>query len=496
MLGAMVSGAAARFGAKPAYVSPLGWPLSYAELDQTTDRVAAGLIGRGITEGDVIALLLPPGLEYLVSYVAAAKIGAITAGINHRLTPAEQTVVLNQADPRLVIAAPGSPSFTGEVVELAEAQSVVDLGGVLQSSTTAPEPLAVDPNRSVAIIFTSGTTGMPKGAIYGNRQLEYITQIDVGDDWGGGTLSFTGTSFAHLGFMTKLPGNLKRGGTSFIMRTWSATAALDLISKEKMVTVGGVPTQIALMLRHPDFNNYDLTSVRNIIVGGGPVTPGLAQSAREKFGARLATRYSCTEAGIGLGTGFDDPEEDAIVSVGRPLATVRLKVLNDSLDEVAQGETGEIALRSPAVMNGYWRDPEATRAVFTPDGFVRTGDLGWVDEHGRVRLVGRSKEMYVRGGYNVYPVEVEAVLSTHPGVASVAIIPQTDLVMGEIGVAFVVMRPEHRRVTLEELRDHAQHELAHYKLPAALQIIDEIPLTAGEKTDRAALAQRLAARSK
>ena len=493
MLGLITRGAAQRFGMTPAYISPAGWPLSYQELDQISDEVASGLSARGLKLGDVVSLLLPPGLEYLVSYVGAAKIGAITAGVNYRLTANEQLAILNNADPKLVITTVGGDSFGFPAVELTEADSLNNLSAEIREPDSAPEILSSDPNRPVAIIFTSGTTGTPKGALYCNRQLEFITQTDVGDNWGGGTLSFTGTSFAHLGFMTKLPGNLKRGGTSFIMKTWSAKSALDLIAREKMVTIAGVPAQIALMLRHPDFDQYDLTSVQNIIVGGGPVTPGLAENARKMFGARLATRYSCTEAGIGLGTSFDDPEEDAILSVGHPLAAVSLRVIDESLNDVESGETGEIALRSHAVMSEYWRDPKATAAMFTPDGFIRTGDLGWIDEQGRVRLVGRSKEMYVRGGYNVYPVEVEAVLSTHPDIANVVVIPQSDPVMGEVGVAFVTPRAGRPVVTLADLHRHAGEQLARYKLPAAILKIDDLPLTAGEKTDRAALAAILSA---
>src|SRR5690348_15151029 len=201
-----------------------------------------------------------------------------------------------------------------------------------------------------------------------------------------------------------------------------------------MTTIAGVPTQLALMLRQPDFDAYELDSVRFLVAGGGPITPGLAEEARARFHAALATRYSCTEAGIGLGTAFDDPEEDAVVSVGRPHAAVELALLDGDDRAVAVGEVGQVCLRSPAVMTGYWRDPDATAAAFTAHGFVRTGDLGWLDDRGRLHLVGRSKEMYVRGGYNVYPVEVESVLSTHPKVATVAVVPRPDDVMGEIGV--------------------------------------------------------------
>jgi len=243
----------------------------------------------------------------------------------------------------------------------------------LRVEGASPPPLPDDPDRPVAIIFTSGTTGLPKGALYGNRQLAFITRTDVGDAWDGGGRSFSGTSFAHLGFMTKLPGNLRRGGTTFIMQRWRADDALALLSRERMTTVAGVPSQIALMLRRPDFDSYDLDAVGFIIVGGGPVTPGLADEARTRFGARLATRYSCTEAGIGLGTAFDAPDEDAIVSVGRPHASVELAVLDTDDRPVAAGEIGEVCLRSDAVMSGYWRDPEATRGAFT----ASIGDMRW-----------------------------------------------------------------------------------------------------------------------
>lgn len=486
MLGATLREAARRFRDQPAYVAPDGWPLSYTFLDRASDEVATGLVRRGVGLGDVVALLVPPGPEYLVAYLAAAKLGAITTGVNDRLTDTERATVLDLAGPRLVIGPEGAASTTHETVEVRRADSPDDVLRDLRIDG-APAPLEPDPERPVAIIFTSGTTGIPKGALYCNRQLSFITSVDVGSTWGAGGRGLTGTSFAHLGFMTKLPGNLQRGGTSFIMERWRAHDALALLERERMQSVGGVPTQLALMLRDPDFDAFDLSSIGFIVAGGGPVTPGLAQEARTRFDAKLATRYSCTEAGIGLGTGFDDPEEDAIISVGRPHAAVELGVLDDDDHPVAPGDVGAVCLRSPAVMSGYWRAPDATRDAFTADGFVRTGDVGWVDDQGRLRLVGRSKEMYVRGGYNVYPVEVEAVLSTHPEVAHVAVVPAPDPVMGEIGVAFVVARDPSTMPTVEGLREFGRDRLAAYKLPEDLRIVDALPLTAGEKVDRRAL---------
>ncbi|MFA5883232.1 MAG: class I adenylate-forming enzyme family protein [Acidimicrobiia bacterium] len=480
--------AARRFGDSVAYVTPQGWPITYGELDRTSDEAAVGLRRRGVSVGDVVSLVLPPGIEYLVAYLAVAKVGAITAGVNDKLAAPERAKILELAGPALVLAAPGSADSPFPTEVYAPAESIDALLTGLRVAGDAPPVLPDDPDRAVAIVFTSGTTGTPKGALYGNRQLRFITDTDVGDGWGTGGKSYNGTSSATLGFMSKLPGNLRRGGTAFMMARWSARATLELIARERMTSIGGVPTQLALMLRDPDFDAYDLSSVRAIISGGAPMTPSLAAEARARFHAPLATRYSCTEAGIGLGTAFDDPDEDAVVSVGRPLPGVELVLLDDD-HPVPAGEVGAVCLRSPAAMTGYWKDPEGTRAAFTDDGFVRTGDLGWVDDRGRLRLVGRHKEMYVRGGYNVYPVEVEAVLSTAPDVAAVAIATRPDELMGEIGVACVVPRDPADPPTLERLRAFAGDQLAKHKLPEAVVVVDALPLTAAEKVDRRALAR-------
>lgn len=472
--------AARRHGDAIAYVVPEGWAISYRDLDRLSDEVAVGLKQRGIGTGDVVAITSPPGAEFIVGYLAAAKLGAITAGVNDRLAPRERDAVLHIADPKLVIDVDPAAGRDDLLVE----HRVSDAG--------APPALPPDPERPVAIVFTSGTTGVPKGAVYCNRQLEFITATDVGDTWGGGGRSLWAMPFAHLGVMTKLPGNLHRGGTTVVMRRWRAADAMRIIAEEHMTTVPGVPTQLAMMLRLADFDDYDLSHVETLIVGGGPITPGLAQEARTRFGAPLVTRYSCTEAGTGLGTAVDDPPEDAVVSVGRPHPSVELAVRDDHDEPVPEGEVGRVCLRSPAVMSGYWHDDAATAAAFTADGFVRTGDLGWVDERGRLRLVGRSKEMYVRGGENVYPVEVEAVLSTHPDVAAVAVVPRPDPVMAEVGVAVIVPRDAMKPPTLDGLRAFAKERLASFKLPEELCVVQDLPLTAMDKIDRRALEADLA----
>jgi acyl-CoA synthetase (AMP-forming)/AMP-acid ligase II len=501
VLGDVVREAAARYGETALYVTPDGHELSYAALDRRSDEVALGLAARGVRAGDVVALILPSGPAYAVAYVASAKIGAVTAGVNDRLSPPERLRCLAVARPRLVVASTELVRAT-EVADARNDVVEVDLGadpGAVLGELGRPgsgaglETLAPDGDRPVAVVFTSGTTGDPKGAVFTWRQLEAIGEVDGGGRWGGGGRGLSSTSFAHLGYMTKLPQALRGGGTTFLMARWSAGEALAMVERHRVTSLGGIPTQVELMLRHDDFDVTDTSSVRLIAMGGGPSTATLVREARRRFAVPVVVRYTCTEAGVGVGTAPEDPPEDAEQSVGRARRGVELTVRGDDDRVLPAGEPGHVCLRSAAAMLEYWRDPEATKAVFTADGAVRTGDLGYVDERGRLHLSGRSKEMYVRGGYNVFPLEVESVLADHPGVAHVAVVARPDPVMGEIGVAVVVPRRAGAVPTLEALRAHAKGRLAAHKLPEGILIADELPRTAMEKIDRGALGTLVAA---
>ncbi|HLX87214.1 MAG TPA: class I adenylate-forming enzyme family protein [Acidimicrobiales bacterium] len=498
-LAEVVRAAATRHGTTPLYVLPDGSHLDYRGLDTQSDALAAGLARRGIGPGHVVALLIPSGPAYAVAYSAAAKLGAVTAGVNERLSPPERAACLTVAQPRLVLGTDalldGTGAATldgvGEVVVVPDPTSEADPARVfagMAAPGAAVPILEPDPDRPVAIVFTSGTTGLPKGAVFAARQLDAVSEADGGRRWGGGGRGMSSTSFAHLGYMTKLPQVLRGGGTTFVMARWSAGAALDMIERHRLTSIGGIPTQVALMLRHERFADSDVSSVRMVALGGGPSTPALVRETRRGFGAPVVVRYTCTEAGVGVGTTPDDPDEDAEETVGRARPGVTLTIRDEEGRSLPSGEIGEVCLASAATMTGYWRDPSATAEVFTHDGAVRTGDLGFLDDRGRLHLSGRAKEMYVRGGYNVFPLEVEAVLEEHPAVAHVAVVPRADPVMGEIGVAVVVPRRTGLPPTLDELRAHGRGRLAAHKLPEAVLVVDELPRTAMEKVDRRALA--------
>jgi acyl-CoA synthetase (AMP-forming)/AMP-acid ligase II len=474
----IVRQAAERFGDRSALVAG-GRPVaSYVDLDRSSDEVATGLLERGVEEGDVVALVLPSDVDYVVTYLAAAKIGAVTAGVNPRLTPAEREALLEVAQPTIVVDRD-------------------DVSALRRPGSPPPPVLPPDPDRLVAIVFTSGTTGVPRGAVFANRQLDAIARSDVPgwDDphqWGGGGPMLASTQFAHVGFMTKLAWYLRTGSTVHLLDRWRPAEVLRVIASTRMRGIGGVAPQLALLLREPTFDQHDFSAVQTIVMGGALSPPALVTEARERFGAAYSIRYSSTESGgVGTGTAFDADDEEALFTVGRPRGDVVVEIRDDDDRHVADGDVGEICLRSSCVMSGYWRDPRATAEVLR-DGWLHTGDLGYLDDRGLLRLAGRRKEMFVRGGYNVYPVEVESVLASHPDIADVAVVPRPDEVMGETGVAVIVPRHRHQPPTLDELRAFAAQRLAAHKLPEALRVVDHMPLTAMQKVDRRSLAAEVA----
>jgi acyl-CoA synthetase (AMP-forming)/AMP-acid ligase II len=456
-------GAAERFGDRPAVVHDGGPAVTYAELAGRAGRFAAGLAAEGY-EGAVVALDLPSDADWVAACAAVSWTGGVAAGINPRSTTPERAAVLDRLAPDLVL--------TADAVEALDRDA---------PAPTLPPP---DPERLAAVVFTSGTTGEPKGATFRERHLDAIRAIDLGpaaDSWDGGGPMLASTQFCHVGFTTKLPWYLRTGTTLHVLPRWRANDALRVIEAARMTAIGGVAAQIGLLLAVPEFDEHDLAAVETIVVGAGPSPPALVDEARRRFGARYSIRYSSTESGgCGTGTAFDADDEEALHTVGRPRPGVEVRVDPDS---------GEIELRSAAMMDGYWRDPARTDATFTPDGWLRTSDLGELDDAGRLRVTGRTTDMYIRGGYNVHPLEVERVLLDHPGVRAVAVAPRADPILGERGVAVVV--PTGGRdapaPSTDDLRAFAAPRLAAYKLPDDIVIVDELPLTSMDKLDRGAL---------
>ena len=451
--------------------------LDYADLDTRSDRIAAALWQRGLRRGDRIALRLPNGAAYLLMYAAAAKIEAVVAGINSGLAQLEQERLIALADAAVVIDA-------------------VDAVSELEAATGSmrlPE-LAPDPTRLVALVFTSGTTGTPRAAMFTERQLAAVTNAETDGTWAHhpGEPVLVATHFAHVGPMTKLPWYLRRGLRLQAMPRWRAGDVLRVVAEQRLTAIGAIPPQIALMLQTSEIDELDLSCLQRIIAGGAASTSALIHQARAAFDCDYVVRYSSTESGgVGLGT---DNLDEALTGIGRPRAGIGAQIRDGDGIALPPGEVGELCLRTPTAMAGYWRDDDATAATLV-GGWLRTGDLAVQNIDGTYTLKGRLKEMYIRGGYNVYPAEVEAALAGHPAVASCAVVPRADATMGEVGVAIVTLDQRATTLSLTDVRTFLDGRIARWKQPEDFIILDELPFNGTHKVDRRALAEMIARRA-
>ena len=478
--------------------------VTFASWQQAAEGVAGLLASHGVGPGTVVCLLLPSSIDYMVAYAAVARLGAVTSGINLRLGSAEVTSILERTRPRVTIiddglAVPEGP--TGLVVtrsELVDAQAGSGPGGW-------PD---LDPSDPVAVVWTSGTTGLPKGAVFDHGSLGAVaTGTDVLSEPGDRRLS--PLPFAHVGSMTRIWDEAANVITTVITPTpWSAAGHIKVMEAERITVAQGVPTQWALVLSQPTLASSDLSSLRIAGTGASRVPAELVADMRTALGVPVVVRYTSTEASLGTGTVAGDPDDAVATTVGRPVPGVELVLVDEDGSPTSPGEVGRVRIRSAAVMRGYWGGPlvgpgaagvsydvEATRSVLDADGWLTTGDYGRLDDHGRLMLVGRANEMYIRGGYNVYPAEVEGALGDHPGLAQVAVVGGPDPVLGEIGVAFVVLEPGAAVAgpdLVEALRDRARSRLADYKAPDRVVVVDVLPLTSMMKVDKRVLAAEAA----
>jgi acyl-CoA synthetase (AMP-forming)/AMP-acid ligase II len=469
-------------GDADAFVEADGTRTSFAAWQRAADGVARGLGELGVERGDVVCVMLPSSIDYAVAYQAIMRRGAITSGINTRLGPVEVGHILEQTSPRLIIVDDGvdqSARLLSAGVPILHRAELADMARLQPAS-----PVALHADDPVAIVWTSGSTGRPKGAVFDHNNLRAVAAAT-------GPLSapfdrrLSPLPFAHVGTMTRVWDEASNVITTVITPTpWRADVALDLMERERVTVGQGVPTQWELMLRQPDFADRDLSSLRLVSTGASKVPAALIAQLRDRLGVPVLNRYATTEAAIISGTLPGDPDEVVTQTVGRPNRGVELRVVDENGTPVAWGTPGTVQVRSAAVMRCYWDDPERTATVLDEEGWLRVGDMGVLDEAGNLRFLGREGEMYLRGGYNIYPAEVEQVLREHPAIDDVAVVGVPDDVLGEIGHAFVV---SSRTVELDELRDWVAEQLADYKRPDRLTVVAELPLTAMSKVDRSEL---------
>jgi acyl-CoA synthetase (AMP-forming)/AMP-acid ligase II len=492
LVGDLLRDAAAAHPEREAYVHDHK-RVTYGWLDRVADGFAATLIDAGVTPGDVVVLLLPSSIKFAACYLGALRAGAITSAVNQRLGPTEQGSIFARTQPTVTVL--GDDISLPEGVDAGRVIPVTALGEAFDADPPPrlPRLTASDPT---CIVWTSGTTGAPKGAVYDHETQAAISR-NVGQLTAPGDRRLVVLPFAHVGYMTRMWDELANATTIVLVgEPWSATESLRLIREERITMGTGVPTQWALVLEHPDLARTDCSTMRVAGLGGASIPPELVRRMRQTLGCPVITRYTSTEAGVTTSTLITDSDEVIATTVGRPTPEVELRIVGADGRGVPAGSVGEVVCRSPAMMGGYWRDPVRTAEVIDADGWLHTGDLGFVGDDDNLRLVGRLKDLYIRGGYNIYPAEVEAVLAEHPGVDRVAIVGAPDRVLGEVGVAFVVPAPDADpdTVTIDALRAWSRARLADYKAPDRVVIVDDLPITPMLKIDKRALSERAAER--
>jgi acyl-CoA synthetase (AMP-forming)/AMP-acid ligase II len=473
----LMDASVAVFGDRDAYVDG-DQRITFAGWMAKADSLAAEFRSRGVGRGDVVALMLPASIDYAVAYAAAAKLGAITTGINTRLGRREIGAIMAQCAPALVVR-----DETLDLPGVPAGAAVLGRAGLAAAYRRPPleGPAESAPDDIVTIMWTSGTTGQPKGACFDHRNLSAIAAA-AGALTAPGDRRLVSTPFAHAGYMAKLWDQLVNGLTMVVSPPALTPAEmLGQIVAERITVVGAVPIQWERLLRLPEIGAADLSHVRIGSSATAPIRPELVAEVVGRMGFPVVVRYAMTESPTICGTEPGDPPEVQFRTVGRPQKGMEVSVTGP------EGAVGQVRVRGGCVMRGYWNAPDLTRQAFDDDGWLVSGDLGYLRGDGNLVIVGRATDMYIRGGYNVYPAEVEAVLALHPAVRSVSVVGTPAPRIGEIGVAFVVAAVPGAPPSLEELRELVRGELADYKAPDRLEIVDQLPANSLMKIDKKAL---------
>jgi fatty-acyl-CoA synthase len=491
--------------------------LTYRQVDARASALAAALHGLGIERGDRIALDLPNWPEFVLGMFAAAKLGAVIVPLNPRYTVPELQYMLRHSEASVVVSAENFNGvdylqlFESFLTSLPDLQYVVTVGDEdlwyddriyqfedLESSGAgrAVPDIALNAAEDVfAILYTSGTMGKPKGVALTHENLLQtaaltaealeLTEDDV--------VYGVATVFHVFGLGPGVLGTLIAGAGLVLQEQFDPAEALDLIERNRVTVHYGVPTVYITEMRQNEGVKRDLSSLRAGIVAGAPVGDELVRRIRAELCPNLCVAYSLTETASTVSmTRIDDAADKSVFTVGRPLPGTDVRVLDLDGTVLPEESLGEIAVRGPGVMKGYYRQPGETAQSFDEDGYFLTGDLGMIDDEGYLHIVGRRKELIIRGGFNVYPREVEDRLHAHPAVLDVAVVGLPHEVLGE-QVCACILPVEGAIITGEEIKDWCRSTLADYKVPDIVRFFDSFPLTGSGKVRRVELARMVSA---
>jgi fatty-acyl-CoA synthase len=481
-----------------------GREVNYRELHDTVGRFAAALHSDGVGAGDRVAYAGHNSLAFLTTYFAAVWVGAAFVPVNFRLAGPEIQEVLEDARPDVIVVEPKHAimidAFRDSLAvrrllivdddELLEAPATISnaWGSYFDFRTGVDEIPAHTPQRDddlAALLYTSGTTGRAKGVMltHGNLWWNWVN-VDSVVDTRYGDVNLAAAPLFHIGGFNALTlRTIARGGTVIVRRAFDPAQALSDLVNFRVNSMFLVPAMLAGIQRQPGFADADLSQLRSTIAAGAPVPPALIASYAKK-GVLIQQAWGLTETSP-FSTYLEASQTTVKLGscgVGMPHTEVRVVDPSSLKIITGPGETGEMWVRGPNVSRGYWNNPEATAAVFTPDGWFRTGDIGYVDEDGYLYIVDRLKDLVISGGENVYPAEIENVLNSHLAVEDVAVIGLPDQQWGEAVCAVVAFRGEP--LTLEELREFLNEKIARYKLPRRLVVQESIPRNGAGKLDK------------
>ena len=480
------------------FIDPPLQTVTYAELHQLSVQIAAYLQSIGVRPGDRVALQLTKSLEFILLHLATVRLGAISLPLNLAYPPDEVEYFLRDSGARHFFAQKSAkPGLEPVVSKLPELQHCVfldpeQLRSILSQAPVGDPPLpAADPNDTAVIIYTSGTTGHPKGAEITHANL--TANLDaLHSAWGwtpDDVLLHVLPIFHVHGLFVALHGALYAGATTLLMREFDAHKTLENLVGRPCTVFMAVPTIHQRLLDLPDARQFDLSRLRLITSGSDRLPDAVFKGFQETFGYTLLERYGMTETGMNCSNPLDG--ERRMGSVGLPLPGVEVRVAdpgNNSL--LPAGDIGEVQLRGASIFKGYWQQPQKTAEAFTSDGWFRTGDLGFRAMDGYLTLCGRSKDLIISGGLNVYPPEVERVLAGHPSVAACAVIGCPDREWGE-RVTAVVVSSVAAPISSSELIAYCRTQLAAYKTPKSVIFAEQLPRNAMGKIQKAELRKRL-----
>lgn len=509
--------AARLFGDAPAIIEDTQ-QLSFRELEAQTLAASAAFIADGVTAGVRVALWAPNRSDWVVAALGALGVGAIIVPLNTRLKGKEAGFILRRSRARILVTV---GEFLGaRYPRLIAAESLPHLERIVILGEYAPEPAAiptqawpdflaggagvapeavraaherVQPNDIADILFTSGTTGEPKGVLSSHvqnvrvfRTWSEVVGLTRGDRYLG-----VNPFFHSFGYKAGWLACLLQGATLYPLAVFDAGRTLDYIERERITVLPGPPTLYQSLLAHESLQRRDLSSLRLAVTGAASVPPVLITRMRQELKFRsVLTAYGLTEStGVVTVCPHDADDETVATRCGVAIPGVEVHCVDAGGRPVGSGEPGEVLVRGYNVMRGYFEDPRATAAAIDADGWLHTGDVGVLDERGYLRITDRMKDVFIVGGFNCYPAEIERLMSAHPAIAQVAVVGVPDERLGEVGKAYVVLRPGTQAST-EALLAWSRENMANYKVPRYLQIVAQLPVNAAGKVQKFALRER------